>query len=295
MKGSFYLRSPKNLAELFTFTFSIVALIIHVSADQAWASLKSPIYSITIIIAYLVFLLRLNKLPYVGVYVLVFREVLKKSLKFLVTVVIVMTGFLIVFYARSDFDQTSLTGIDNNVDKVDGNFFTSVFLIIEIMLFGFAGMSDLGPGMTIADFFIANYVNLTLFMSVFTIVLHNLFLGFTVEELSKMVDDAELQYIIIKIEYTMRVINWKNRLINLKYASKNILRVNLRRKNDEGSAVQIIESGFETMRSELKMLKTSVLSSDSLEAISRVSEQIKVDKSVLSAKMDEILQKINTS
>jgi hypothetical protein len=303
MEKSFYLKSPKNLAELFTFTFSIVTLIIQVTADPAMSNMKSSIYSITIIMAYLVFLLRLNKLPYVGIYVSVFGEVLKKSLKFLAIVFIVMTGFFISFQIRSDFDRTYPTDMDNNVDKFDGHFFTSVFLIVEMMLGGFEGMSELGLGMTITHFNIANYVNLALFMFVVTIVLHNLFLGIAVEELSKMVDDAELQYIIMKIEYTMRVRDRRWVAVKVVDEFTDAYEMDLVNRNE--ASADKSKNGSESMRNELELLKqdvdfmkTSILSSDSSEAINRISEQIQVlnnENSVLNAKLDEILQKINTS
>jgi hypothetical protein len=206
-RNLFYFSSFKNLAELSNFSCCFLALMI--SPDDV--NLKSSMYSVTILLAYLVFLLRLDKIPHVGVYVMVFKQVLKKSFTVIPLVVILMTGFLFAFKIRSKFDSHqselvtgSITNSSydsaNKIQKFNANLSYSIFVLIQMILADF-DVEQLGLNDQITW---ANSANFFLFVLIMTIFMYNLFVGIAVAEISRMMIDAELQYIKFKIEYVLR-------------------------------------------------------------------------------------------
>jgi hypothetical protein len=205
----FYFSSLKNLAKLSNFLFCLLVLTIPIQD----ANLESSMYSVTILLAYLVFLLRLDKIPYVGVYVMVFKQVLKKSFTVLPLVVILMTGFLFAFKIRSNFDQhtsdlennatNSSYDSSNHIKKFNSNISYSTFFLIQMIL-AYFDMEQLGLNDRITWANSANYFILLLFVLIMTVFLYNLFVGIAVAEITRMMIDAEVQYIKFKIEYVLR-------------------------------------------------------------------------------------------
>lgn len=68
----FYVESPQNLLKLFTYPLCLATLLI----DDV--DVKTSLYAIAIILAYMIFILRLEKIRFVGIYVTVIKKIFKR-------------------------------------------------------------------------------------------------------------------------------------------------------------------------------------------------------------------------
>jgi hypothetical protein len=142
-----------------------------------------------------------------------------------------------------------------------------------------------------------------------------------------MMVDAEVKYVKLKIEYTMRFQHFlngipfsggkfaeslmvyeryepaKERIVAFLKQMEKIFHKKLRVKNkssepdDAFSDLEAVKRELEIIKQDIDFMKTTLVSSNSLETISRISEQVQAinnDNSTLKSMLDEILQKINS-
>jgi hypothetical protein len=318
-----YSVSFKNIAEFFNFMFCFISL----SIPNRHPSLKSSLYSVTVLLVYLVFMLRLDKIPHIGVYVVVFKKVLKKSLTVLPLVIILITGFLVAFTIRANFDHQS--GIfynhtngtnesENKIEKFNASLSNSVFFLIQMMLADF-DVENLGLNDRITLANSANYVILFLFVLLMTVFLYNLFIGIAVAEISSIMVDAELEYIKFKIEYVLRFqsfldlfgkAEWmvfekydrtnENRLILFYKRCKSLIfsffhrtdpKYSVQNQNIQFQSFESIEADLKILKQDIHFLKTALLSNDRNEVVSQILEQnqaIREDNGILNSKLSTI-------
>jgi Leucine-rich repeat (LRR) protein len=96
-----YLSLSKNVFEILTFFVSFIALLIDLFTVNI--EVKTSFYSITIILCYFVFIMRLDKFSGIGPYINVFGNIIKRSLRLVIIMLISIVGFLLSFRNRSTY------------------------------------------------------------------------------------------------------------------------------------------------------------------------------------------------
>jgi hypothetical protein len=296
-KGSAYLKKLKNVTELVNLALCFITLFTHVRADHDWADFKSSIYSLTIVLTYLIFVFRLDKLPCIGVYVKVFRKVLRESLKLLPIAFIVMTGFFIPFIIRY-----SLTEEVDSVQIFNGNLTHSVFYLIEMIIVD--EMKEFGSGTRVTKLNWTNCVIICVFLFTVVVVIQNMFIGIAVDEFRKIVENAKLELIKAKIEYTMSFSRLKNDENGFDFKSDEFMH------NNDKLMLNLTENERKAIKSEIEFVKMNLISSISSEisGLKSTLELMKQDNHMtkiafgnnvsaqlqLESKLDEMFKKINT-
>ena len=190
--GLLYFQSVKNLIEFLNFSCCFAAIFI----SNEYSIIKLSLYSMTVLFGYLIFLFRLDKIPLIGVYVVVFKKVFQKSLKLIPLVLVLFVGFLLSFQIRS-------TGSLAPVVLFNGTWSNSAVHLLT-MLIGQFELDQLGLEDEMNKENSVNYIILIFFIFIMTIFFYNLFIGIAVDEIQSIVDDAEIQNIKAKIEFVIK-------------------------------------------------------------------------------------------
>jgi hypothetical protein len=197
-----YFRDWSNILQLLTYAGCFCAIFI----PNAQINAKTVFYSTTLLVIYILFALRLDKVPVVGPYVEVFKRVFAHLTSFLPFFIIIFLGFLFTFQSRSQyFRANNVNGTTVNQMMLYSSSFPVNFVRMFYMSTGDFDQTEMGLGGDVSAQNFINYFLLLLFMFFMTLFLYNFFLGITLVELSKMLDDADLRLAKAKIRYTLAV------------------------------------------------------------------------------------------
>jgi hypothetical protein len=131
-----YITSAKNIFELLTLILFLVALFSGANNQ------KSSLLSLAILLSSVMFLLKLDKFPGVGLTVMVMRKELRRTIVLLPIVVILFSEFVIAFRVRSTFAAQNSADKEAQFNKSPS---LSTFLLFK-MLFGDFEVGKLGLG-----------------------------------------------------------------------------------------------------------------------------------------------------
>ncbi|CAF0793983.1 unnamed protein product [Brachionus calyciflorus] len=188
-----YLTSFKNIFELSNFSMCIAALFLE---KNDW---QNALYSITLIFSYCILVFRLNKAWKLGIYVDVIGNIIRKSLGLLIVVLIFLIGFLLSFRNRSQpFSEN-----DNPIEFFNSTFELSFFKILTMGV-GSLSTDDMGVE-NINGLGFINCAIYATFIVIMPVLLINIFTGISIDEVQKLIENSEVQMIINKIEYVIKL------------------------------------------------------------------------------------------
>jgi len=198
----FYITSFKNLFELIGFPLFIATLLIPNS------ELKSSFYSITILLAYWILLMKLDKFFYLGKFVDVFGSIIKKSIPIFIIVLINLISFVLSFRNRTN--QNFITNYNQSEEisnqlmtHFNGTFSNSIFKTFEFLV-----GNIITENMGVEVFNLHSFVNFLiygLFIFIMTILFINIFTGISIDEIQKLIKHSEAQITSRKIEYVFKL------------------------------------------------------------------------------------------
>jgi len=198
-----YLASIKNWFELIGFIICTVSL----SCENG--SLKSALYSVSILVTYCILIFRLNKCFIIGPFVNVFGVIVKKSIKFFLIIFILVLGFSLSFRNRSTeikflpIKNSSQMNDINLISHFNGTFSNSVFKILTMLL---ANIET--DEMGIDSFNWENSVNFIIygcFILIMPILFINIFTGVSIDEVKRLIENSRAEHASNKIEYIFTI------------------------------------------------------------------------------------------
>ncbi|CAF0890815.1 unnamed protein product [Brachionus calyciflorus] len=192
-----YLSSFQNIFEMFTYILIIVGLLLINTLEQF--ELKNALYSITILTSYFIMILNLNKAPLVGRYVIAIRNVIKNSIGLFIVLLIFLIGYLMSLRNRSN----SLNENDPTIGFFNETFELGFFRVLTMGV-GSLDTEDMGIE-NINELGFINCLLYATFIFIMPIMLMNIFIGISNEELEKVYDLADVETIILKFEYVLKV------------------------------------------------------------------------------------------
>jgi Leucine-rich repeat (LRR) protein len=194
-----YIKSFKNLVELFNFPLCVVALICDLSSSDI--HLKSSLYSISILGAYFTLAYNLNKIPKIGIYIDVIGQILKKSISILLFLLIALIAFILAFRNRSKFYESE-NSESNSVNQMSYFNTTFEFNLFQVAAFSLGGLSTENMGIEyINEKTLVNYIIYGCFIFFMPIMFLNIFQSISIDEIGKLYEESEAKEIITKIEY----------------------------------------------------------------------------------------------
>lgn len=157
LEGFSYFSSLQNIAEMLTYTLSIISLV---STNY---NIKAAYGSLAILFAFLVFPLYIQKLKVFGIYVVAFLRTLSNSAKFFPVFLIIYIGFMLSFKIRSNYGvsyfESTLYSLIRTFTMVSGELETD----------------KMGLGDSLSS--LPNYIIYILFIGLMCTILINLFVG----------------------------------------------------------------------------------------------------------------------
>ncbi len=153
-------------------------------------SIKVHYTSLAVLLIFVNFSLLLQKVPKIGVYVLAFQRTVINSIGFILMTILTYSAFLLAFRIRSDTNLTLFTNLSTADAFVNG----------LTMALGDYKTNEMG----IKDSTI-NYSLYLLFIGIMSIIILNLLVGIAVGELNKTLEQADVQYISMRIRFCLQV------------------------------------------------------------------------------------------
>jgi hypothetical protein len=197
-----YFRNWLNILQLVTYAACFCAIFIPNSQINA----KTVFYSTTLLVIYILFALRLDKVHVVGPYVEVFKRVFARSMSFLSFVLVIFLGFLFSFQSRALY-FTANNANDTTINQVSlyASSFPVNFVRMLYMTTGDFDQTQMGLGSDVSSQNFVNYFLLLLFMFFMTVFLYNFFIAITLVELGRMLDESNIRTLRVKIKFTLAV------------------------------------------------------------------------------------------
>ena len=192
----------KNLAEITNYPLCVLTIVLD------FGEAKSVLYSITIILSYVIRIMRLDKFYEIGPCITVFGNVIVRSLRLIAILVICIIGFLLSFRNRANYDFGANPDFSNNMQLFNTTFELSLFRIFMLT----AGQVT-ADGMGIEVFNWHNFINyfiLVLFIIIMPILFMNVFTGISIDEISTLIERSEADNIATKIEYVHNIESLKH-------------------------------------------------------------------------------------
>jgi Leucine-rich repeat (LRR) protein len=212
----FYINSFKNLFELICFPLFITTLFLPNS------ELKSSFNSLNILLAYWILLMRLDKFHYLGKFVHVFGNIIRRSIPLFIIVLINLISFVLAFRNRTSYDFNDSK--NNNTNHTErhhmthfiGTFSNSLFKTLEFLVGGITtesmGLEELNSLSFI------NFIIYGLFIFIMTILFINIFTGISIDEIQSLIQHSEAQIQTRKINYVFKIETLNVRYFNRIYS-----------------------------------------------------------------------------
>lgn len=189
-----YFNTTQNRLELIIYSVCLVTLLVDLR------EMRKYIDPFMILCLYMILILRLEKFAHIGIYVTVFRRILKKSASVVPLVALASLAFLFSF---------RITSVRQNDDPKNENTFNRSlsFNFIQLMTFNLANFDNekMGLGHHVNGSNWPIYIIYVLFLFILPILILNIFIGISVDELKKLLDDSQEYNMIIKIKYTLKM------------------------------------------------------------------------------------------
>ena len=186
----------KNFVEIVNYPLCLITIFL------SFSEAKSVLYSITIILSYVILVTRLDKFYEIGPYVTVFGNVIVRSLRLLTILLICLIGFLLSFRNRGNYDFGSDSSVANSMQVYNASFSLTLFRIFTFTA-GQVATDDMGLDEFNANNFI-NYFIYGLFIIIMPILFLNVFTGISIDEISTLIERSEAENIATKIEYVYK-------------------------------------------------------------------------------------------
>lgn len=236
-----YLTTIQYPLELFTFIFCFVAVFLPNTEEQI--NNKTTFYSITILMTYIILVLRSDKIPLLGPFVEVFRKCFNKYFKMLPMFVVLCFGFLQAFRIRSHYNIYAQARNETDLNQIT-YFDNSTSILLVRMVNMILGNLEIGDDMGLGDDMDAgnwinyvtnslnsyqNYISsllfkviLCLFVFILVIFIYNLFIGIAVDSISDVIDNSQIQTFKAKIRFVLEIEDFMNRILQLVNHSKQL-------------------------------------------------------------------------
>jgi hypothetical protein len=160
--------------------------------------IKSSLYSLTILFSYFMFIQKLDKFYGIGPYVAVFGDVIQKSFKLIIIILICLIGFLLSFRNRANYSSTD----SNNMSYFNSSIELDLFKIFT-MVIGNDDTENMGIDQLKSENLI-NFVIYGLFIFMIPILFINIFTGIAIDAIEELIENSEANIIIKKIEYVFK-------------------------------------------------------------------------------------------
>jgi hypothetical protein len=207
---SLFISLIKNIVVIFSFCSCMAALIIEFrfkDLKSDWIHAISPLYSLTILGAYFIFASRLDKVPYVGIYIDVIWKILKKSLKFLLILIMALIAFILAFRNRSKFYEINGQGA-NQMSYFNTSFVNNLFQLTKFSL-GNLETDNMGIDHGNETNFV-NYLIYGCFIFIMPIMFLNIFQSISIGEVKQLFEESEINDLRTKIKYVLLFEKFKN-------------------------------------------------------------------------------------
>lgn len=187
-----YMFSYRNLIFLVNFPMCVATLFLK-PGDA-----KSALYTVSILLSYCMFIQKLDKFYGIGTYVSVFGDVIRKSSKLLIIIVISLIGFLLAFRNRANYSSVD----SYNIPYFNVSFELS-FMQMATMVIGNDGTDNMGIANIVPENMI-NFILYLTFLFMVPILFINIFTGIAINAIEELIENSEANIIMNKIEYVFR-------------------------------------------------------------------------------------------
>jgi hypothetical protein len=151
--------------------------------------------------AYFIFTSRLDKIPYIGIYIDVIGQILAKSLSILVILIIALIAFILAFRNRSTFYESSQSNSANQMSYFNTSF---EFNLFQLTAFSLGGISTENMGIEfIEGKTLVNYLIYACFIFIMPIMFLNIFQSISIGEVQNLFENSEANEVRTKIEYVL--------------------------------------------------------------------------------------------
>ena len=191
-----YFMSFRNLADLVNYPLVLITIYL------GFSEVKSVLFSITILLSYIGLITRLNMFYGIGPYVTVFGNVVRKSLRLLVILIICMIGFLLSLRNRGNYDFGTNPNVSNSIEYFNTTFELSLFRMFS-MTVGQISTDGMGIDYLTGNNFI-NFFIYGLFIFIMPIMFINIFTGISIDEIQTLINRSEAQNISERIDYVFK-------------------------------------------------------------------------------------------
>ena len=261
---------------------------------------------------------------------MVLKEVIKKSIRLIPMFVILFTGFLSAIKMRSAYKHGLRIYAKDKLKNQTGEVFFSVCADEErdafrvhwsrsaitlfnmiIGQFSSESLTSLGDGIIFDNtnrMNWADYAIFFLFTTTMPIFIYNLFIGITVDEISKIVEDAEVQNIKIKTEYVINLqsklhldkfmvykrYNFNNEpclIFVYKWIRKNIYNLFFKEEKKLSDQIQNDEveiSEVKTLKQDISLIKSIFMQNETSNGINQILDQLDYLKREMASDIDRI-------
>ena len=217
--GLKYFKDLQNCLEMFTFIlcfFNLLPNLLTLSIGAMILKSNDVIYVVTIITSFGILILRLKNIDKasIGVYATVFEKVILKSFNVIPLVTLSLFAFVFAFNVTRksyDFEENKVDGNEVNRSDEDhitlynGSFEYNLIRVLTMSL-GEYTTSKMGlVGQTDIYTIISNYIAYILFIFILPILVINMFIGISVDEMRNLIEKSENQNIKIQIEYVLNI------------------------------------------------------------------------------------------
>jgi hypothetical protein len=196
----------QNILELLTYSTSLISL----SSRNYYT--QSSYGSLSILFAFILFPLFIQKLKMFGLYVVAFRRTLTNSAKFFPIFLIMFIGFILSFKIRSNFGVSYSNSTSYSIIRT----FTMFVGELDTTKMGLLNSDSL-----------TNYIIYFLFIGLMCTIVLNLFVGIAVGEIKTVLDEADIQQTSMRIMFVLKVqsavqplcenFNFLNNIIGMHY------------------------------------------------------------------------------
>ncbi|CAF0854801.1 unnamed protein product [Brachionus calyciflorus] len=283
LDGFAYFFYLQNLIELLTYALGFMSIFTTNFSN------KSAYASISVLLAFLIFPLHVQKLRIFGVYVVAFCRTLMNSAKFFPIFIIIYCGFLLSLRIRSNFGVSY--------------FDSTVFSLVRTLTMVTGELETAKMGLTDDIGALPNYIIYFLFIGLMCTILINLFVGIAVGEIKTVLDEADIQQISMRIMFVLKVqsaLQPFRRTIIGKYLNMTYEKYDKTKESNVYRIFYKLWIKFSHVLSskdpEIKLLDPQKRLEDSfIEMSKNTSEQIKSIKALFNNQVSDVETKLNNS
>lgn len=203
-----FLLNSKNILEFINSILCIVTLLLETSES------KSALFSTSIVLSYYILLLRLDKIGEFGVYVEVFKNVVKRSLNIFFLIGLFLIGFLLAFRNRSGLIAYDQMENDDYISKFNNTFELTLYKLIA-MTTGNIDADDMGLS-ALKRQSLMNYLIYLFYIVFMPILLVNILIGISIGEVENLLKDSQKTVLKNKVAYVMKYESFKRHCLRYK-------------------------------------------------------------------------------